>query len=242
MDELEKYERMAADFEQNHQFNGYHHFRRLEIVLSFLRKLRKDLVILDAGCGDGLQLDKYIKSYLAFGVDISLTRLKRAKEQVKKSVVFSGDLFNLPIKNSRFDVVILGEVIEHIEEPVVVLKEIHRILKSSGYILLDTPSQSNIVDMILRLLGIEPKWGFKVDKTHLWFFKMNQVKELLQRAGYMQVTIRGGPFIRYDLPIMHHCTWVKRRWWAYKVFDFTVGRLPILRQLGAIQVFMAKKV
>jgi cyclopropane fatty-acyl-phospholipid synthase-like methyltransferase len=71
MNKLEKYERMAADFEQNHQLNGYHHFRRLEIVLSFLRKLGKDLIILDAGCGDGLQLDKYVKSYMAFGVDIS---------------------------------------------------------------------------------------------------------------------------------------------------------------------------
>ena len=241
MDKLKKYERMAADFEQTHQLNGYHHFRRLEIVLSFLRKLGKDLIILDAGCGDGLQLDKYIKSYTAFGVDISLTRLKRAKDRVSRNVVFSGDLFKLPIKDNKFDVVILGEVIEHLEEPRVVLREIHRILKSTGYILLDTPSQSNIIDMILNLLGIEPKWGYKVDKTHLWFFKMNQVKDLLHNTGYGQVKIRGGPFIRYDLPILNHCTWVKRRWWAYRMIDFTIGKLPVLRQLGAIQVFMAEK-
>lgn len=135
---------------------------------------------------------------MAFGVDISLTRLKRAKDRVNKNVVFLGDLFRLPIKDNKFDVVILGEVIEHLEEPRVVLREIHRILKSSGYILLDTPSQSNIIDMILRLLGIEPKWGYKVDKTHLWFFKMNQVKDLLHNTGYRQMKIRGGPFIRYD--------------------------------------------
>ena len=98
MDKLEKYERMAADFEQDHQLSGYHHFRRLEIDLSFLRKLGKNLIILDAGCGDGLQLDKYIKSHMAFGVDISLTRLKRAKDRVNKNVIFSGDLFKLPLK------------------------------------------------------------------------------------------------------------------------------------------------
>lgn len=56
MDKIEKYERMAVDLDQDHHLNEYHHFRRLEIVLSFLRKLGKDLIILDAGCGDGLQL------------------------------------------------------------------------------------------------------------------------------------------------------------------------------------------
>jgi len=233
---------MAEDFEYGHHLNGYHHFRRLEIVLFFLRKLGKDLLILDAGCGDGLQMEKYIQSYRVVGVDISLTRLRRAKDRINKDAVILADLFRLPFKNNRFDVVILGEVIEHIEEPELVLKEIHRVLRSSGHILLDTPSQSNMVDLILRLLGIKPKWGYKLDKTHLWFFKMNQVKKLLQEAGYGQVKIRGGPFLRYDLPIINHCTWVKKRWWAYRIFDSSVGKLPILRQLGAIQVFMAKKV
>ncbi len=238
----ETYERMAVDFKQDRQLTGYHHFRRLEIILSLLNKLGENLLILDAGCGDGLQMELYSQSHRVVGMDIAFTRLKRAKERVKKNAVFQGDLFKLPLKEGRCDLVILGEVLEHLEEPEVVLREIYRILKPSGHIILDTPSQSNIVDIILKLFGIKPQWGYKVDTTHLWFFTMNQVVALLKNAGYTIAKIKGGSFIRYDLPIIHHCTWVKKRRWVYRLFDCTVGKLPLLKRLGAIQVFMAKKV
>lgn len=241
MERKEEYERVAVDFEQGNQLNGYHHFRRLEIILSFLKKLGGNLFVLDAGCGDGLQMEQYIRSNRVLGMDISFTRLKRVKKRIRGSIVFLGDLFKLPIKEDSFDVVILGEVIEHLEKPEVVLREVHRVLKPSGYIILDTPSQSNLIDISLRLFRIKPTWGYGLDKTHQWFFKMRQVIELLKTAGYAKVKIKGGPFIRYDLPIIHHCTWLKKRWWVYRFFDFTVGRLPFLNQLGAIQIFMAKK-
>lgn len=237
----EVYEGVAESFEQDYQLNGYHHFRRLEVILSFLKKLGNNLLVLDAGCGDGLQLEKYVRSNRAYGMDISLTRLERAKERLGENILFSGDLFRFPLKESVFDVVILGEVIEHLEEPEMALREVHRVLNPSGHIIMDIPSQSNMVDMILRLFRKNPKWGFEVDKTHLWFFKMSQVIRLLKETGYIQIKIKGGPFLRYNLPIIHHCTWVKKRWWVYRIFDFTIGNLPFLGRLGAIQVYMAKK-
>lgn len=235
------YEKMAVDFEQGHQLNGYHHFRRLEIIESLLNRLGENLVVLDAGCGDGLQMKQYSRSHEVVGMDIAFARLKRAQERMGKHVVFAGDLFILPIKERSLDVVILGEVIEHLEEPEAVLREIHRVLKPSGSVIVDTPSQSNIVDIILRLFGIKPQWGYKVDATHLWFFTMNQVRTLLNHGGFTVEKIIGGPFIRYDLPIIHHCTWVRKRWWVYRLFDCTLGKLPVLKQLGAIQIFMARK-
>jgi ubiquinone/menaquinone biosynthesis C-methylase UbiE len=238
----DKYEKVAGDFKQAHVLNGYHHFRRLELTLSFLSRLGKNLLILDAGCGDGLQIEHYSQSGRAYGMDISWTRLKRAQERLNGCPLFLADLFDIPVKANRFDVVILGEVIEHMEEPHSVLAEIHRVLKPSGHLILDTPSKSNIADIILRMWGVQPTWGYEVDKTHLWFFSMRRVVELLENAGYRLIRIRGGPFIRYTLPIINHCTWVKNRWWAYRLFDLTFEKLPVLNRLGAIQIFLAQKV
>ena len=237
-----KYEKVALDFEQGHVLTGYHHYRRLEITLSFLKNLGSNLLVLDAGCGDGIQMEHYFQCGKVFGLDISLTRLQRAKERFKQnSIIVQGDLFDMPIKEHYFDVVILGEVIEHLEEPLVVLQEIRRILKPFGHLILDTPSKSNAVDILLRLFGINLTWGYEVDKTHLWFFTMTDVVNILKKAGFAIIKTRGGPFVRYNLPIIHHCTWVKSRWWVYRLFDYTLGNLPIFNRLGAIQVFMAKK-
>lgn len=237
----EQYEKIAVDFKQDHQLTGYHHFRRLQITLSLLKELGHNLLILDAGCGDGVQMERYAESNRAFGMDISITRLRRAEDRLCKNVFFLSDLFQLPIKADTFDVVILGEVIEHLDKPDLMLSEIHRVLKPSGHLILDTPSKSNPVDMLLGMFGVEPKWGYEVDKTHLWFFNMGEVVDLLEKTGYSLVKIRGGSFIRYNLPLLHRCTWVRSRWWVFRLFDLTFGNVPILNRLGAIQVFMAKK-
>ena len=50
-----KYEEIADKFPHNHLLGGYHHFRRLELMLYFLSKLGYNLLVLDAGCGDGVQ-------------------------------------------------------------------------------------------------------------------------------------------------------------------------------------------
>jgi ubiquinone/menaquinone biosynthesis C-methylase UbiE len=238
----EEYEKVARDFKQAHVLNGYHHFRRLELTLSFLGRLGNNLLVLDAGCGDGIQMEHYNHSNRVCGMDLSLTRLKRARERLNGNPLFLADLLDIPLKANTLDVVILGEVIEHMEEPHSVLTEIHRILKPSGHLILDTPSKSNLVDILLRMCGVQPTWGYEVDKTHVWFFDMGRVIELLKKAGYKVVRVRGGPFLRYTLPIVHHCTWVKRRWWVYRCFDATFGKLPVLNRLGAIQIFMAQKV
>lgn len=238
----ETYERMARDCEHGNYFNGYHHVRRLEVVQSFLSRLGNDLLVLDAGCGDGLQMSRYVQSQRVVGMDLSFTRLKRAKERLGRAVVFTGDMFNLPFKENTFDVVILSQVIEHFEKPEIILQKLHQILKPGGHIILDTPSQSNVVDIFLRLFGIKPKWGYTVDETHLWFFTMKQLTSFLEKSGFTITRIQGAPFLRYELPILHHFTWVKSRWWLYRLFDFTLGKLPLLHRLGAIQVFMAQKV
>ena len=60
----------------------------------------------------------------------------------------------LPYESNSLDVVIICEVIEHLNfNPLPVLKEINRVLKNDGYIYIGMPNQSNIVNRIKLLLG-----------------------------------------------------------------------------------------
>lgn len=54
-----------------------------------------------------------------------------------------GDVLNLPFDNESFDVVISTQVLEHVEKPWIMVKEIHRILKKNGICILTAPFLSS---------------------------------------------------------------------------------------------------
>ena len=97
--------------------------------------------LLDAGCAQGdlynLTKTKYAEIY---GVDIDTNALKEAKR--KGYLVTKVDLNRetLPFKDSSFDAVACLDVIEHLMNPRHLLKEIYRVLKKEGELVISTPN------------------------------------------------------------------------------------------------------
>src|SRR5688572_26501638 len=102
--------------------------------------------IVEVGCGDGYYL--YILSNLKMGlhltgVDFDRRALESARQNLKgKSVrLVYGDLMTgLPFANSSFDKVIMSEVLEHLPSDIKGLREIRRILKKGGKLILTVPN------------------------------------------------------------------------------------------------------
>lgn len=126
-----------ADFyESKNPFVSYIHNKRLDKICELLGNLNGRL--LDLGCGDGYLL-KRLGKFNAFGLDISLKRLKR----VNKDNLVQGDATKLPFKNNSFDVVVCSEVLEHVPDPKLLIKEIKRVIKKSGNIIISVPNEFN---------------------------------------------------------------------------------------------------
>lgn len=130
--------------------------RKASIFLKVLPKKRYKNV-LDAGCGDG-RVAQIMGKYLGirlYGVDISKKGVELAKKAGVKAKI--ADLSKkIPFKDNFFDLVISTEVLEHVIDPDTFLKEIHRILKPNGLLLLTTPNLSSWTNRFLFLLGIYP--------------------------------------------------------------------------------------
>lgn len=253
--EVEKYERVAKEFSHDRLLEDYSHSLRLSTTLSFLEEIGKYKLVLDCGCGDGVQAEKISKMHKVIGVDLSSIRVKRAR--TKGLEVMAADVYNLPFKNSIFDIVVFSEILEHLTEPEKALKEINRTLKSKGYLIMDTPSRTNIIDIVLHplmriwfikniLLKIHIdrlreknlydkifNWGLYQDLTHVSFYDMHTIKKLLNSSGFDIIKVRGAPCCRYDLPSIIIPP-------IFKIVDGVLRRLPIIRKYGAIQVFMCK--
>jgi len=98
--------------------------------------------VLDVGCNDGsfMKMLEDKRKCKTYGVDISETALALAKEKGLK--VQFADAHKLPFEDKTFDVVILSEVISHVQNPGEVVAEIKRVLKKNGILLGSCPHKN----------------------------------------------------------------------------------------------------
>ena len=108
----------------------------------FMPHLRSGMALLDCGCGPGtitLDLASVVAPAEVVGVDLEPSQLRfgRSSAAGRKTpnLHFSAaDLYSLPFPESSFDAVFLHGVLEHMKEPVAALREVRRVLNSSGVV------------------------------------------------------------------------------------------------------------
>ena len=150
-------------------------------ILSLITKYKKQGKMLDIGCGPGLFLDEAKKrEWSVQGADLS----SWAKEYAHKNFgidVFRGTLHEAHFPDRHFDVVVMNDVIEHLENPKSALQEIRRILKNDGILYITTP---DIESFLSRLLGAK-WWG--INKYHLFYFSKRTIEKMFREAGLKSV-------------------------------------------------------
>ena len=106
------------------------------------------LRILDAGCGDGINLIWLEKTctrlQLTFeltGMDYNTLRLERASANVPKARIVATALDATPFPAGAFDLVLCNHVLEHIQDDVSALKELRRIMVPESLLILGVPNE-----------------------------------------------------------------------------------------------------
>lgn len=160
--------------------------------------------ILDLGCGDG-HFPQYIQGKFKeiHGAEIAEEAAHIAQRRSMFLCLCLMDINeSLPYKDSAFDAVVCLDVIEHLFDPVSVLKEIYRLLQPEGQLVLTTPNIRyfrNLHKLIFK--GEFPHtssdtfvWG----GGHLHYFTRKDLEVLLKKAGFRKVIfhINQGQFRR----------------------------------------------
>ena len=153
-------------------------------LISKTIKNKKDIKhILDVGCGYGL-LSKQLKRAHP---KLNLYGIEQAKEASQSSQkilkLLRCDIENIPLiksqlKTQKFDVIIFSDVLEHLYDPVGIIKSYQSFLNQDGTIVITVPNIANIFSRIALLFGYfnYSETGV-MDKTHIRFFnKQNLIK------------------------------------------------------------------
>ncbi len=120
---------------------------------------RRDGVLVDVACGGGLLAPHVPSGYRHVGVDISETGPRIAREHCVQAV--RGDVTLLPLEDGVADVVVAGEVFEHLPDLESAVAEIARILKPGGTLVCDTIADTRLAKFLLvtvaeRIPGVAP--------------------------------------------------------------------------------------
>ena len=158
--------------------------------------------LLDIGCGHGFFLDKMArKGWAVEGIEVSRPGREYARKTLGLSI-HSKPLEDMAFANERFDVVTLFYVIEHVHDPGMLLKEVFRILRPGGMVLLRWPHSTPVI----KILGPFAK-RFDIYHTpfHLYDFNPGAMQQLLKQSGFTGVqnmiggfTLPGKRFFRWS--------------------------------------------
>lgn len=188
--------------------------RRARNVIEGL-ELQDGISVLEIGCGNGYYLSLLnrlnIKLKLV-GIDKDLLALKDAAKFIgDKSVkLILGDAAKLPFESNSFDKVVISEVIEHVADEDVVLKEAKRVLKGGGVLTLTTcnigyPLFWDPINWVLQhFFGTHIKSGFwaGIWNQHDRLYEKEQVEKLIKKAEFK---IEASRYLTgYCLPFNHY--------------------------------------
>lgn len=144
----------------------------LKLLLASL-DIQENSPIIDIGCGVGSNLG-LLRSmgYRTIGVDAEIYSLELAKKNISETMFVNGDLLNLPIKSGSIGLIIAMDILEHLDEDAMGIKEMRRALVDGGRAIITIPA-------FKALWGIQDIVGM-----HRRRYRRREVERKMKEEGF----------------------------------------------------------
>jgi len=177
--------------------DGYYSMGRTELLPLIPETAKR---VLDVGCGEGILGEQILHrgAEEVVGIEKVPSAARRASKRL--SHIIEGDIENLVSRLERgaFDAVVCADVLEHLIDPWGVLQQLTRCLSQNGYLIASIPN-ARYLALIDHL--INGHWTYQasglLDRTHLRFFTLSEIKEMFSKAGLSITDLHVNPGILY---------------------------------------------
>lgn len=166
-----------------------------------------DKVVVEVGCGHGHHLRYGRNNYAGYiGLDIEYKFLCTLRERFCGTRVVNGDVYSLPFRDQSVDCILSVYCFEHLRRLPDCLREIRRVLKPEGELLVGLPAEGGFLYGLGRRLTSKPymehKYGIDYDAIVRWehWNTFNGIVEMLKE----QFKIKGQRFLPFPFfPLVH---------------------------------------
>lgn len=232
--DLKEYYNNKSDYVKRRDFNSFERKRRIIAIdcwknfnfVSLFDTIPTFQNIVEIGCSIGDIISRIpfqVKQQNRYGIDISDENIETAGKLYPQVNFFAGSYenFKLHYPKLKIDLVIMSDIIEHIQNDTEFLTSV---AKSCNYILLNLPLEKS-------LLNINREYGFNDSSGHLRWYSFNDAKKLINNAGLIFVNYRilsssTNSCIRY---IHRERLISKKQYYAkiYGIFKYVCIALPL---------------
>lgn len=152
--------------------------------------------ILDFGCGQGQFLDSLPKNFEKYGVEVNSKAIKFIKKNSPQIKIFNS-LSSLKKKSLKFNLITLWHVIEHLDNPRSILRQLAGFLEKDDLMMFSTPNSQSFGLRVARV-----HWFHLDVPIHLMIFNPNNLTKLCEDAGLKVIKVRGN-WLEYPLDLFH---------------------------------------
>lgn len=165
---------------------NYYHGIRWDLI-NFVSKGNNR--ILEIGCGDGntgKALKDQGKAVEVIGIEKVSEIAQIAETKIDKVIYANVETIELPFSEGYFEYIIMGDVIEHLYDPWLLIRKLRPYLKKGGYILASIPNIRNW--RVIKGLVFNGEWNYShdglLDDTHLRFFTKKTIVKLFSSEDF----------------------------------------------------------
>jgi SAM-dependent methyltransferase len=149
--------------------------------------------VLDIGCRYGALTSRYAAGNDVVGMDVDKEALEAAAE-LGIETIWADAEEPLPFDDESFEVVVAGELLEHVRDPSALVVEAHRVLRPGGTFVGSVPNAFRLKNRLRFLAGRQPE----CDPTHLHLFTPPDICRLLNRFDAVRLHFIASRFLRLN--------------------------------------------
>ena len=162
------------------------HARLLELALA-----ARPSDVLDVGCSSGyLAQPMSAAGARVVGIELDAAAADAARAWCTEVLIGDVEAMELPFAAASFDVILCGDLVEHLRDPGTALARLRPLLRARGRLVLTTP---NVANWAMRLSLLAGRWRYTdrgiLDRTHTHLFTRSTLVETVESAGYRVVVL-----------------------------------------------------
>ncbi len=156
-------------------------------LLDRIREIRSEGNFLEIGCAGGAFLNAARKAgFHVRGVEFSAHAARFGREKFGLDI-HAGDLASARYPDASFDVVYMGDVLEHIPDPLPTMREINRVMPAGGLLVICCPMQTNALFsrfgfLVYGMLG--KRAMVNLPPYHVFEYRGKSMENLMHRTGF----------------------------------------------------------